>query len=361
VLDNAPAILPPGIEATAAALDAADLRRAALASAALLATVSEAAAREHPARLPRAMADYATRELARAGTALSSCRVMTALVRMGHMSERFVVSAGGCDLAGERWAGDAAGPTVVLLHEGVADRRGWHEVARRIAPRATVVAYDRRGHGESPVSTSEFSHDGDLRAVLDEERVERAWLAGASSGGGVALDAAIGNPDRVAGLILIATAVSGAPDPELDETEERFGELFDAAIEAGDAAEINRLDTWFWLDGPYSQEGRVGGAARELALDMNAIIIANDAGDAGEGGVDAWNRLGEVTVPVTVAWGTLDARHIIGRCRELASRLPGASCVELPGVAHQPYLEQPAAVAGLILDAMGLALTPAGA
>jgi hypothetical protein len=66
VLDNDPGNMPPGVEATVAALDAADLRRAALASAALLATVSEAAAREHPADLPRAMADYATRELARA-------------------------------------------------------------------------------------------------------------------------------------------------------------------------------------------------------------------------------------------------------------------------------------------------------
>ena len=269
------------------------------------------------------------------------------------MSERFVVSVDGCDLAGERWAGDAAGPTVVLLHEGVADRRGWHEVARRLAPRATVVAYDRRGHGESPVSTSEFSHAGDLRAVLDEERVERAWLVGASNGGGVALDAAILHPDRVAGLVLIGTSVSGAPDPELDETEQRFDELFEAAIEARDAAEANRLDTWFWLDGPYSPEGRVGGAARELALDMNAIIIANDAHDAGGSGVSAWSRLGEVTVPVTVAWGTLDARHIIDRCRELPSRLPRARAVELPGVAHQPYLEQPVAVADLILNAIG--------
>jgi pimeloyl-ACP methyl ester carboxylesterase len=285
---------------------------------------------------------------------------MAALARMGRMSERFAVSVHGGDLAGERWAGAAASPTVVLLHEGVADRRGWHEVAWRLAPRATVVAYDRRGHGESPVSAGEFSHAGDLRAVLDEERAERAWLVGASNGGGVALDAAIANPDRVAGLILIATSVSGAPDPELDETERRFDAMFEAAIEAGDACEVNRLDTWFWLDGPYSQEGRVGGAARELALDMNAIIIANDAHDAGGSGVDAWNRLGEVAVPVTVAWGTLDARHIIDRCRELAGRLPEARCVELPGVAHQPYLEQPAAVADLILDAIGPALRAEG-
>ena len=63
VLDHDPANLPPGIESTVAGLDAADLRRAARASAGLLTTVSAAAARRHPAELPAAMAGYVTRAL----------------------------------------------------------------------------------------------------------------------------------------------------------------------------------------------------------------------------------------------------------------------------------------------------------
>jgi hypothetical protein len=63
VLDHDPADLPPGIEFTVAGLDAADLRRAARASAGVLAAASEAAARRHPADLPAAMADYVTRAL----------------------------------------------------------------------------------------------------------------------------------------------------------------------------------------------------------------------------------------------------------------------------------------------------------
>jgi pimeloyl-ACP methyl ester carboxylesterase len=242
---------------------------------------------------------------------------------------------------------------VVLLHEGIADRRGWHRVAGLLAPRVTVVAYDRRGYGESPVSTGEFTNAGDLRAVIEREKAERVWLVGASAGGGLALDAALLLPERVAGLVLIGPAVSGAPQAELDETEQRFDGLFESAIEAGDNAELNRLDMWFWLDGPYSPEGRVGGAARELALEMNAIIIGNDASEgAGDNGVDAWSRLAEITVAVTVACGALDAGFIVQRSRELARRLPKASYTELPGVAHQPYLEQPAAIADLVREAI---------
>jgi hypothetical protein len=65
VLDHDPENLPPGIESTVAGLDAADLRRAARAAAEVLASVSEAAARRHPADLPAAMAEYVTQTLAR--------------------------------------------------------------------------------------------------------------------------------------------------------------------------------------------------------------------------------------------------------------------------------------------------------
>jgi hypothetical protein len=65
VLDHDPADLPPGVESTVASLDAADLRRAARASAGVLTVASEAAARRHPADLPAAMADYVTRALLR--------------------------------------------------------------------------------------------------------------------------------------------------------------------------------------------------------------------------------------------------------------------------------------------------------
>lgn len=64
VLDEDPGNLPPGIESTVAGLDPADLRRAALASAAVLAEVSAAAARRCPAELPTGMAGYVTRILA---------------------------------------------------------------------------------------------------------------------------------------------------------------------------------------------------------------------------------------------------------------------------------------------------------
>jgi pimeloyl-ACP methyl ester carboxylesterase len=267
------------------------------------------------------------------------------------MAERFDVGPDGTSLAAERWPG--GGQTVVLLHEGVADRRGWAEVAGLLAPELTVVAYDRRGYGQTPPSTKPFSHLDDLLAVLDHVGAGPVWLAGASAGGGLALDAALAAPRRIAGLVVMGTAVSGAPEPELDAATRRLDLLIEEAYAARDAEEINRLETWLWLDGPGQPEGRVGGAARELALEMNAVIIGNGVPEAqGDAGVDAWHRLAEITVPVTVACGDLDVPYLVDCCRLLADRLPVARHFVLPGMAHQPYLESPSAVAQLIHSAV---------
>jgi pimeloyl-ACP methyl ester carboxylesterase len=97
----------------------------------------------------------------------------------------------------------------------------------------------------------------------------------------------------------------------------------------------------------------VGGAARKLALDMNAVIIGNDVPETeGAADVDAWHRLAEIKVPVTVACGDLDVPFVVDRCRLLAGRLPTARYHVLTGMAHQPYLESASTVAQLIRAAV---------
>lgn len=252
----------------------------------------------------------------------------------------------GVRLFADRWPG--TGPPLVLLHAGVADRRSWYAVAERLRGVGPAVAYDRRGFGDSPPSDVPFRHLDDLLAVLDALGGEAAWLVGSSMGGQLALDAAVAYPERVAGLVLLAPAVSGAPDSDrFDPATERLAELIDAA--AGDVDEVNRLETWLWLDGPASAEQRVTGAARQLALDMNAVVLHNDVPEAaGASDVDAWQSLEQVTAPTLVAWGDLDLPFIVETCVQLAGRLPRARQRILAGTAHLPYLEQPELIAEII-------------
>lgn len=273
------------------------------------------------------------------------------------MGERLSIPARDATIAAERWAGET-GPTVVLLHAGVCDRRSWHAVAELLAADGLdVLAYDRRGFGETPPSDRAFRHVDDLAAVLDAIGPEPVWLVGSSMGGALALDAALELGGRVAGLVLLAPAVSGAPDPDeagIDEATLRVDGAIEAADEAGDRDEVNRLEALMWLDGPGGPEARVSGAPRELFLTMNGTALAAEADeDAGESGVDAWSRLEAIDVPVSVAWGDLDAPYIVSRAREVAARVGDLRGQDVfPGTAHLPYLERPDDVAVLIRGAV---------
>lgn len=269
------------------------------------------------------------------------------------MSERFSISRPGTNLAGERWTGP--GPTVVLLHAGVADRRSWAAVVDELVAHATVVTYDRRGFGETPPGAESFSHLADLLGLLDHFQLDHVWLVGSSAGGRVALDAALSAPERVSGLVLFAPAVSGSPepDPELLGPELRWFDVeIDKQIAAEDLFEVNRLETWLWLDGPTSPEGRVSGAARILALDMNRVALANDPHETHGETMNAWDHLEDVVAPTTVACGSLDAAFLNERCRVIVQRVPDARYDHLEGMAHLPYLEDPSAVASVILEAL---------
>lgn len=234
-----------------------------------------------------------------------------------------------------------AGPPVLLLHAGVTDRRSWGPLVDALGDSAQAIAYDRRGFGATTYEPEPHSQLDDACAVLDAAGVDRAVLVAASNGGKHALDLALHRPDRVAALVLIGTAVRGA----VDVPEDGFGEAVQdlvAAYEAADAGddpdELNRVEAHFWLDGPVTTEGRVGGDARDLFLEMNGIALrAVDPGEEADPG-SAWDRLVEVDVPALVLCGDLDV-FSLPISEHVAASVPGSSYEVLEGTAHLPHLE----------------------
>ncbi len=110
---------------------------------------------------------------------------------------------------------------VLLLIGGTGWSRDWWDdgfCARLVAAGLRVVGHDQRDTGESthwpPGAPGYTAADllADAVAVLDALGVGRAHVVGLSAGGGLAQQLALTAPERVAGLVLIATT---AVDPRV--------------------------------------------------------------------------------------------------------------------------------------------------
>ncbi|MGB3339456.1 MAG: alpha/beta hydrolase [Devosia sp.] len=263
------------------------------------------------------------------------------------VGEAFSVVVGQAKLAGAQLG---EGLPVVFLHAGVCDKRMWQDQMAMVAEEGWhAIAYDRRGYGETESADEEFNHVDDLEAVLRAFDIHAAVFVGCSMGGGLAVDFALRHPGRVIGLVLIGTSVTDAPW-SATEAEQQLEMAEEDAWERGDRDMLNRVQAHEWLDGPRAQSGRVGGAVRDLFLDMNSIALGKPELTMEEQRPAAWPRVGEVGAPTLLLVGDEDFTALIDRHEHLSEEMPNAFAAVLEGVAHIPSIERPELVNSMLLE-----------
>lgn len=244
-----------------------------------------------------------------------------------------------------------AGPAVVLLHAGIADRTMWSEQLRPLADAGhRVVAMDLPGFGEAPPA----SHDApwsDVLETIDSLGLDRAAIVGNSFGGAVALRAAVVAPERVTAIALVS-----APPPDLQPSAELQAawEAEESALERGDIeAAVNAVvDAWLRADAPAALRDRVAAMQRRAFEVQTAAEAPAEAEDPVEADPAA---LGRLSVPALVAAGELDMPDFRLGAEVMARQLPHARHAVIAGAGHLAPLEQPEAFRDLLLGFLGSA------
>jgi len=108
-----------------------------------------------------------------------------------------------------------SGAPLFLIHGIGAAENAWRFMLPELQKHFTVITYDLRGHGKSPLPDSEFDLDDlvdDLERVRERSGFEKAHFAGHSLGGMIGPAYALKYPERVLSLGLLSTAAGRTAD-----------------------------------------------------------------------------------------------------------------------------------------------------
>jgi pimeloyl-ACP methyl ester carboxylesterase len=229
------------------------------------------------------------------------------------------------ELAGE-------GQPIVLIHAGVADSRQWNNEFALFAQDFRILRYDLRGYGKSNPVEGEFSHMGDLIALLDQLGFRQSLvLIGCSMGGGLAMNFALAHPSRVKALVMVGSGPSGLSLDVPDHPKEAEAEQ---AYKAGELDLVAELEAQIWFDG-----------MGKLALEMNRRVLAYDALQLGKRLPDtdtpAIERLGTLTIPVLVIVGEHDLPYLLAAADYMVEAIASARKVILADAGHLPNMDHP--------------------
>jgi pyruvate dehydrogenase E2 component (dihydrolipoamide acetyltransferase) len=225
------------------------------------------------------------------------------------------------------------GEPLVLLHGFGGDLNNWLFAGPALAAEHIVYTLDLPGHGGSSKDVGSGDLDSLLRAVsqfLDAQELSRVHLAGHSLGGLVAASLALGAPERVASLTLVASAGLG------EEINPEYIEGFIAAERRRDLKPVLEL---LFADPSLVTRQLVDDVLKYKRIDGVDEALRAIAGNFfadGRQSVLIADRLEELDVPLLVLWGSED--RVIPASH--AERAPERAEVHvLDGTGHSPHME----------------------
>jgi len=212
----------------------------------------------------------------------------------------------------------------------VADWRVWMFVFEQLSTKMRCVGYDHRGSGESlaPAETiSKQSYVNDLFSIMDKLGIDKCYLGGESFGGAVALLAALQQPERFKGLILIDTNLPNARP--IDEDRRQFINFMKSDHQGAIEAFIESV-----MPEPNIEHMKRMGVYMCLRPNIDVAVRVLELSAEGETDYP----LHSIKIPTLIVYGDKDGDYVIESSHYLEKTLSDAELVVVKGAGHVPIV-----------------------
>lgn len=214
----------------------------------------------------------------------------------------------------------------------------WQQPFEELSRNWRTVTYDHRGTGASINRAQTITLEllvNDLFRVLDALKVTSCVLAGESSGAFVVLEAALRQPERFNGLVLVDGRYQGGKSPGASRFIEGCKTNFAATMEAFVNACTPEEDC--------AAERRWG----------KQIVMRSDGPSAVQlmeclEPVQLEHRINQIQLPTLLIHGSRDVITPVASSQNLAQMLPESKLVIIEGAGHVPTVTRPSEVARAI-------------
>ena len=236
---------------------------------------------------------------------------------------------------------------LVLIHGFSASLHAWEPWVERLSNDYRIVTLDLPGHGLTRAPDDYVASTSASVAVVDDLTrrlgLGRFVVGGNSMGGGVAWTYALAHPEKLDGLVLVASA--GWPDPE--RRREGTPLVFRLLANPAGRALLRNVDPGLFaekgLKQAYLDESLVTDAVVDRYVDMarapgHRAILTRDRGAAP---AITPQTFAAIRVPTLVMTGEQDALIPAAHSRGFAGAIPGATLVIYPDGGHVPMEQLP--------------------